>query len=186
MESTGHIFEGSAAAAVVSRDLPIWYSELDRPFVQVRRLTAAELSGYRERAVFLRGSRHVPPHHGRPIIDGMEAFYTALREEPSAAVQAALGHFVFVFIHPFPDGNGRIGRFLMNAMLASGGHPWTILRVSRRCQYMESLKAASVERDIVPFVKFVAGKMAVTWSDELAQAERKSPSAPKGRPRQAR
>lgn len=173
MESIRRIFDGESAAEVVSRDLPYWYSELHRPFVQVGRMTAADLSGYRERPVFLRGSRHVPPHHGRAVVDGMEAFYAALREEPSAAVRAVLGHFVFVFIHPFPDGNGRIARFLMNAMLASGNCPWTILRVERRIQYMESLEEASANRNIQPFAKFVAQEMALKWSAEISEAERK-------------
>jgi len=166
------IFGGEPPAEVVARDLPYWYSELHRPFVQVGRMTASDLSGYRERPVFLRGSRHVPPHHGRAVVDSMEAFYAALREEPSAAVRAVLGHFVFVFIHPFPDGNGRIARFLMNAMLGSGGFPWTILRVGRRAQYMESLEEASVNRNISPFTKFVLEEMSLTWSTEIAEAER--------------
>ena len=37
------------------------------------------------------------------------------------AVRAVLGHFFFVYIHPYMDGNGRMGRFVLNAMLASGG-----------------------------------------------------------------
>ncbi len=32
-----------------------------------------------------------------------------------------LGHFLFVYVHPCPDGNGRIGRFLMNVAPAAGG-----------------------------------------------------------------
>jgi Fic family protein len=102
----------------------------------------------------------------------MEAFYEALLSEPDASVRAILGHFVFVYIHPFSDGNGRIGRFLMNAMLASGGYPWTILRVTRRQTYMDALEEASVRRNIIPFTKFVAEEMAVDWSPELAEAER--------------
>jgi Fic family protein len=134
-------------------------------------MSAADLSGYRERPVYLRCSRHVPPHHGRAVVDGMEAFYAALSTEPSPAVRAVLGHFVFVFIHPFPDGNGRIARFLMNAMLASGGYPWTILRVGQRDQYMAALEQASVNREITDFTKFVAGEMAFSWSEELSDAE---------------
>jgi hypothetical protein len=38
-------------------------------------------------------------------------------------VPAVLGHWLFGYIHPYPDGNGRIARFLMNVMLASGGIP---------------------------------------------------------------
>lgn len=36
-----------------------------------------------------------------------------------------LGHFVFVYIHPYMDGNGFMGRFLTNLMIAAGGYPWT-------------------------------------------------------------
>jgi Fic family protein len=45
-----------------------------------------------------------------------------LRAEPDAGVRAVLGHFMFVYIHPYMDGNGRVGRFLMNTMMASGGY----------------------------------------------------------------
>jgi Fic family protein len=44
----------------------------------------------------------------------------------NAAERTAPGHFMFVCIHPYMDGDGRIGRFLMNVMLASSDYPWTI------------------------------------------------------------
>ncbi len=42
------------------------------------------------------------------------------------------------------DGNGRICRFLMNAMLASGGFSWTIIPVERRKEYIEALDAVEL------------------------------------------
>ena len=54
------------------------------------------------------------------------------------------------------DGNGRVGRFLMNAMLASGGYDWLIIPVERRDEYMAVLEKASVEGDIVSFVRFLS------------------------------
>jgi Fic family protein len=86
----------------------------------------------------------------------MPALFALLAEEPSPAVRAVLGHFFFVYIHPYMDGNGRMGRFLMNAMLASGGYPWTIIRVEGRDRYMASLARASAEGDIGPFSQFLA------------------------------
>ena len=65
-------------------------------------------------------------------------------------------HFKFVFIHPYMDGNGRMGRFLLNVMLASEGYPWTVIPVEERKQYMESLEKASVDQDIEAFAKFIA------------------------------
>jgi Fic family protein len=66
-----------------------------------------------------------------------------------------LGHFVFVYIHPYFDGNRRVGRFLMNVMLASGGYPWTVIPVERRNAYMDALEAASVGGNIEPFAGFL-------------------------------
>ena len=91
-----------------------------------------------------------------------------LTAEKHPAVRAVLGHFVFVFIHPYADGNGRIGRFLMNAMLASGGYPWTVIRVARRASYMAALDEASTKGNITDFSRFIAEEMQVDWT----QAER--------------
>jgi len=67
-----------------------------------------------------------------------------------------LGHFIFVYIHPYFDGNGRMGRFIMNLMMAAGGYSWTVVPVERRDEYMQALETASVEQNIVPFTKFLA------------------------------
>ena len=53
-------------------------------------------------------------------------------------------------------GNGRMARFLMNAMMAAGGCPWTVIPLPERKTYMASLKKASVGQDIGPFADFVA------------------------------
>jgi Fic family protein len=55
------------------------------------------------------------------------------------------------------DGNGRIGRYLMNVMMASGGYPWTVVPVSERNTYMNALEKASVGENIAPFADFLAG-----------------------------
>jgi Fic family protein len=66
-----------------------------------------------------------------------------------------LGHFVFVYIHPYMDGNGRVARFLMNVMMASGGYPWTVISIEDRNAYVEALERASVGEDIAPFADFL-------------------------------
>jgi Fic family protein len=54
------------------------------------------------------------------------------------------------------DGNGRMGRFLMNVMLAAGGYPWTVIPLQQRDAYMAALEQASVGQNIVPFCDFLA------------------------------
>ncbi len=67
-----------------------------------------------------------------------------------------LGHFFFVYIHPYSDGNGRMARFLLNTMLASGSFPWTVIPVETRDEYMKSLEEASANKNIEPFTRFIA------------------------------
>ena len=85
----------------------------------------------------------------------MPAFFELVKAEENAAVRVVLGHFIFVYIHPYMDGNGRTGRFLMNAMLASGGYPWTIVPLEQRNDYMAALEEASTNQNIEPFTKFL-------------------------------
>jgi Fic family protein len=85
----------------------------------------------------------------------MPTFFELLAQEKEPAVRVVLGHFMFVYIHPYMDGNGRIGRFMMNLALASGGYPWTIIPVESRGNYMAALEAAGFGRDIKPFTHFL-------------------------------
>jgi Fic family protein len=97
---------------------------------------------------------HVPPRY-EAVRDCMPALFDLLQEEPEPAVRVVLGHFFFVYVHPYMDGNGRMGRYLMNVMLAAGGYPWTIIPLDKRDDYMEALESASVDQDIEPFAVFL-------------------------------
>ena len=57
--------------------------------------------------------------------------------------------------HPYVDGNGHMGRFLMNVMLASGAYPWTVIPIETRNDYMAALEEASVRQNIEPFSRFL-------------------------------
>ena len=94
----------------------------------------------------------------------MPALFDLLEKEAEPGVRAVLGHWLFGYIHPYPDGNGRMARFLMNAMLASGGYPWTVIRVRDRNAYLKALDSASIDMVINPFSAFVAKR--VRWSLE--------------------
>ena len=154
--SLRRILDGESAGEVVESDHGTWYRELFAPSVAAGLCKPSDLAGYRNAPVFIRRSKHVPLR-SEAVRDAMPALFDLLCEEREAAARVVLGHFILVYIHPYMDGNGRMGRFLMNAMLASGGYSWTVIPVEKRPQYLSALEAASVERDIIPFAKFIAG-----------------------------
>ena len=139
---------------VVDQDHGDWYLKLFGPSVTSGILNAADLAGYRNHQVYIGNSMHTPLNRDA-VRDAMPVLFELLEAEPEAAVRAVLGHFIFVFIHPYMDGNGRMGRFLMNAMLASGGYPWTVIPVEQRERYMQALEDASVRQNIIPFATFL-------------------------------
>lgn len=152
--SVKRILNGENAGTVVDDEHGDWFRELFGPSVAVGLLRPSDLAGYRSNQVYIGQSKHTPVSKDG-VRDVMPLLFDLLRKEEDAGVRAVLGHFVFVFIHPYMDGNGRMGRFLMNAMLASGGYPWTVIPVEERDRYMQSLEAASVDQDIKPFAEFL-------------------------------
>ena len=152
------ILKGAHPGDTIEEDLQKWFRALFHPSARSGIIAEEDLFGYRKRAVYIRNSRHVPLPRDA-LLDAMEAFFTCLKDESHPAVRAVLGHFIFVFIHPYMDGNGRIGRFLMNVGLASGGYPWTVIQVKHRKDYLNTLESASVEGQIIPFTQFVANEM---------------------------
>jgi len=153
--SVKKVLEGASPGQVADTDHGDWYRELFAPSVAAGLLRPADLAGYRNGPVYIRRSMHVPPSP-EAVHDAMPAFFDLLREEPEPAVRVVLGHFIFVYIHPYTDGNGRVGRFLMNLMLAAGGWDWTVIPLEERDTYMAALEEASVREDIGPFADFLA------------------------------
>lgn len=68
---------------------------------------------------------------------------------------AAEAHVRFVTIHPFQDGNGRVGRLLLNLAMLRNGYPITVLPVERRAEYIASLELAQSQGDRTAFDSIV-------------------------------
>jgi Fic family protein len=58
---------------------------------------------------------------------------------------AGLAHLKFVTIHPFTDGNGRIGRLLMNFILKKRRYPMLDIPYSNRTSYYNALERAQIK-----------------------------------------
>jgi Fic family protein len=130
----------------------------------------------------IREARFVPPPPAemRTALEELEKY---LNEEPSPSslpllIKAALAHYQFEAIHPFRDGNGRVGRLLITLSLVAWGligDP--LLYMSsyferRRGEYMDRMLAVSTAGDWDGWIRFFLAGIAESARDGLRQTER--------------
>jgi Fic family protein len=151
--------------------------------------TAGELSDagdLRDRIVVVgrRGStldeaRFVPPPFGDQLRSGMEALLGWLASPPGipTVVQAAMAHYQFETLHPYSDGNGRIGRLLVIVQLLRGAvirepllvvSPWF---EARRERYQDELLRLSCEGEWDAWVCFFAEGVAASAAESQVKVE---------------
>jgi hypothetical protein len=152
-------------SSAISIGITDWYTYLFQPCVAVGLIAAKDIAGYRKGPVYIRTSRHAPPADIY-LRDCMDALKMLIEDEPSYIVKAILGHLCLGYIHPFPDGNGRTARFLMNFLLTLGGYDWTIVKLEDRTDYLGSLEKASIDHQGTPFAEFVLMSMQKTKVDK--------------------
>lgn len=118
-----------------------------------------------DRGLGIEQSRFVPAPPGEILKAGLtawEEWINADDDDIPLLVKIALGHYQFETLHPFSDGNGRIGRLLMTLQLVSTGVlGYPILNLSpwlepRREAYVDQLLEVSASGDFDPWVAFFA------------------------------
>lgn len=158
MLSIGKILDGQNLEQVIRKDHKDWFSRMFQPHVQAGVLQPADLLGYRRNNVFISNSRHVPPAADQ-VGECMDTLFTLIANEPHPGVRATLGHLFYECIHPYMDGNGRTGRFLMNTLFAAGGYPWTIVPIERRDDYIGAMAKGSEEHDATALTQLLREEM---------------------------
>ncbi len=100
-----------------------------------------ELAGkYREYNVRV-GSHIVPKHQEvKKLMNQLIRFINSEKGNINPVELAALVHYRFEKIHPFADGNGRIGRLLINHILWFSGYPILIIEYKKRNSYYRALE----------------------------------------------
>ena len=68
-------------------------------------------------------------------------------------VTGTLLQYNFVALHPFVDGNGCIGRLLMNTVLLRHGYQPAVIRAKSKREYFDSLAFADETKDLVPLIQ---------------------------------
>ena len=112
---------------------------------------------YRNHDVSITGASHSPPPPNE-MYSQIKYFYYELQNRVSVdpIELAAWTRAEFVRIHPFPDGNGRTSRLIMNYQLMSAGLLPINIRTENRIQYYDALDKYASERDLQPFAELVA------------------------------
>jgi Fic family protein len=124
-----------------------------------------------------RGALYVPPpaRMVAPLLGDLKEF--ANRRDVGVLMQAAVVHAQFESIHPFTDGNGRIGRALINTVLRRRGAtrrvvvPLASAIVARRDSYFDALGAYR-EGDAGPIVGLFAVGSRIAAQESRITAER--------------
>lgn len=113
---------------------------------------------YRNVDVYISGAQHTLPSPDE-IYRQVKDFYGDILwkgEQLNPIELAAWTHAEFVRIHPFPDGNGRTSRLLMNYQLMSQGFPPISIAKENRLKYFDTLEAYAVEENLEPFAEMIA------------------------------
>ncbi len=80
-------------------------------------------------------------------------------------------HAVFEYIHPFADGNGRVGRMLLNYYLMILNHPPLIVYDENKKLYYEALQCYDENEDLKPLYDFLKYQVEKTWENPINLAE---------------
>ena len=100
-------------------------------------------------ANFKTSPSHLVEEHLNKLI---ENFYNSNED---IIKKVAIFHADFEKIHPFPDGNGRTGRLLMNLELMKEGFPITIIKKEDREDYYNALEKAHSNDDYEDIISFI-------------------------------
>ncbi len=133
---------------------------------------------WRRANVRISGSRYSPPRVEKLIslLQEWEQYYVAMEmRREDVFSQAAEMHFGFESIHPFSDGNGRVGRLMLNMHFLN--HNWPLIHIlpHDRKLYLDALEVAHYNgvNKLTEFLEIDMGKSLVFVLDMVGSEEDK-------------
>jgi Fic family protein len=116
-----------------------------------------QIGKYRTLQVFIRGADWIPtkPEKIAEEMTKLFSWYTKNKNKLHPLILAAYFHVTFEMIHPFVDGNGRVGRLLMNHILHRNKLPMINIPHIQKYKYYETLEKAQTKGELKPFIEFL-------------------------------
>ncbi|MBN2517302.1 MAG: Fic family protein [Candidatus Altiarchaeota archaeon] len=96
-----------------------------------------------------------PAHRVRSLLAELVSWYEKNRRIYPPLLLAAVVHNQFETVHPFQDGNGRIGRLLLNNILIKHGMPPVNITFGRRGLYYRAIRDYQNKGDVRPMVELI-------------------------------
>jgi len=115
----------------------------------------SQIGRFRTVQVFVGRSIPPKPQEVQKLMSYLLRWYSINKKKLHPLVLASYFHTEFERIHPFVDGNGRVGRLLMNFILHKYKYPMINIPKKRRFKYYEVLQEAQYKGNLRPFVKFL-------------------------------
>ncbi len=97
----------------------------------------------------------VPKEELNDYLNDFIEWYNENKSNFKPLVLAAIIHNQFEHIHPFQDGNGRIGRLLLNFILLKNNYPPINILLEDRAEYYKTLQEYSKNNDLKPTLMFL-------------------------------
>lgn len=118
----------------------------------------------RDVEVVIRDSRGNILHQGvlvpylNQALKDMISWYQKNKNKFKPLILAAIIHNQFEYIHPFQDGNGRVGRLLINFMLLRNKYPPINIKLEDRAQYYLTLQQYQNYHNVKPTIEFLVSQ----------------------------
>jgi len=139
------IYETRNLRAVVDLILKKKFKVAEKDLIRMHRVLVRDMEivpGYKRFPNFVLGrkTKTTTPEEVKEEMNALLEFYEKNAEKLHPLQLAAQFHGEFEKIHPFEDGNGRVGRLLINVMLVNSSYPPLIIRKTQRIAYFKCLE----------------------------------------------
>lgn len=115
----------------------------------------------------------VPKEELNEYLKDLILWYKENKNNFKPLILASILHNQFEHIHPFQDGNGRVGRLLLNYILLRNNYPPINIKLEDRQEYYKSLQEYSRHDDLKPTLRFLIKQYKTTLREVSTKKKKK-------------